>query len=162
MDAIGVMIINTNMTQLTIFCFFRVFIVNLLETAHFPCIAHLSYPDHYIVISEIETENESLHIFDDGGVRTRISRENFEKRWTGYTLHIRKNEALLKKQSIKNSPVIGFEYLMLDKGDIPAIGEPTEFIFPVYNLGLKELIIEDIKVSCGCLKSVKPTSPIPR
>ncbi|MDR2704814.1 MAG: DUF1573 domain-containing protein [Planctomycetaceae bacterium] len=132
-----------------------------LSKQNFPCIVHLTNPDHYIVVSGIEPKRGYIHIFDDTGNRTRLQREAFEKRWTGYSLHIKKNTDFFTTKSKSDSPNILFDYLILDKGDIPAIGEPTEFVFPVHNFGNRDLIIEDVKVNCGCLKSEKPTAPIP-
>jgi ABC-type bacteriocin/lantibiotic exporter with double-glycine peptidase domain len=73
-----------------------------LTKISFPCIAHLKNPDHYIVISGIESEQGYVHVFDFDGQRTRQKRETFEKRWTGYTLHIEKDKSFFKSQ-IKDS-----------------------------------------------------------
>jgi predicted double-glycine peptidase len=132
-----------------------------LSKQHFPCIVHLEKPEHYIVVSGIEPERGYIHIFDDAGNRTRQKRETFEKRWTGYSLHIKKNTDFFVAKSKEDKPHILFDHLILDKGDIPAVGEPTEFVFPIHNTGTSDLIIEDVKVNCGCLKSEKPAKPIP-
>jgi hypothetical protein len=132
-----------------------------LTKISFPCIAHLKNPDHYIVVSEIEPEQGYVHIFDDAGNRTRQKRETFEKRWTGYTLHIEKDKSFFNSKMDDSIPRAVFDHLILDKGDIPAVGEPIEFVFPVSNTGTADLVIEDVKVNCGCLKSEKPEHPIP-
>jgi ABC-type bacteriocin/lantibiotic exporter with double-glycine peptidase domain len=126
-----------------------------LSKKSFPCIVHLKEPEHYIVVSGIEPERGYVHIFDDAGNRTRQRRELFEQRWTGYTLHVKKNVDFFVAKIKDDKPQILFDHLTIDKGDIPAIGEPTEFVFPIRNLGKSNLVIEDIKVSCGCLKSEK-------
>jgi hypothetical protein len=131
-----------------------------LSKQHFPCIVHLEKPEHYIVVSGMEPERGYIHIFDDAGNRTRQRRDTFEKRWTGYSLHIKKNAEFFVSKSKKDKPRILFDHLILDKGDIPAVGEPTEFVFPIRNIGNSNLVIEDVKVNCGCLKSEKPTEPI--
>jgi predicted double-glycine peptidase len=132
-----------------------------LAKISFPCIAHLQSPDHYIVVSGIEPEQGYVHIFDFDGQRTRQKREAFEKRWTGYTLHIEKDKSFFNSKINGSFPRVVFDHLILDKGDIPAVGEPIEFVFPVYNTGTTDLIIEDVKVNCGCLKSEKPNHAIP-
>ena len=126
----------------------------------FPCIVHLAKPDHYIVISGMEPERGYIHIFDDAGNRTRLRRETFEQRWTGYTLHVQKDSNFFAAKVSDSKPQAMFDYLILDKGDIPAVGEPVEFVFPIHNFGNGDLIVEDIKVNCGCLKSEKPNAPI--
>ena len=131
-----------------------------LASIKFPCIVHLKNPDHYIVVSGIEPQNGYIHIYDDNGSRTRIKREEFEKRWSGLTLHLSRID-LHKSSDDRNAPIIAFSHLLLDMGDIPATGEPTEFVFPICNEGTSDLVIEDVKVNCSCLKSEKPDAPIP-
>jgi hypothetical protein len=121
----------------------------------------LQNPDHYIVISGIEPKQGYVHVFDFDGNRTRQKRETFEKRWTGYTLHIEKDKSFFNSKIDDSIPRAVFDHLILDKGDIPAVGEPIEFVFPVSNTGTANLVIEDVKVNCGCLKSEKPEHPIP-
>jgi hypothetical protein len=75
-------------------------------------------------------------------------------------LHVKKNVDFFVAKIKYDKPQILFDQLTIDKGDIPAIGEPTEFVFSIRNLGKSDLVIEDIKVSCGCLKSEKPSAPI--
>jgi hypothetical protein len=127
----------------------------------FPCIVHLTNPDHFIVVSGIEAQQGYVHIFDSDGNRTRQQREIFEKRWTGYTLHVTKNDSFFTTRTDESKPLAVYDHLILDKGDIPAVGEPTEFVFPIHNNGTKNLIVEDVKVNCGCLRSEKPAKPIP-
>ncbi|MGL6193709.1 MAG: DUF1573 domain-containing protein, partial [Thermoguttaceae bacterium] len=132
-----------------------------LAQVSFPCIVHLANPDHYIVVSGIEPEKGYVHIFDDAGNRTRQNRDSFEKRWTGHSLHLAKDVTLISTAAATPQPHAVYKHLILDKGDIPAVGEPTEFVFPIKNIGNTDLIIEDVKVNCGCLKSEKPDTPIP-
>ena len=126
----------------------------------FPCIAHLANPDHYIVISGIEPQRGYIHIFDDEGNRTRQRRELFEQRWTGHTLHLQKDVDFPENREHTGQPIAIFDHLIQDLGDIPAVGTPTEFVFPIRNVGDADLVIEDVKVNCGCLRSEKPTEPI--
>ncbi|GHT16428.1 hypothetical protein FACS1894189_0060 [Planctomycetales bacterium] len=132
-----------------------------LTKLSFPCIVHLANPDHFIVVSGIEPRQGYVHIFDSDGNRTRQQREAFEKRWTGYTLHLTKNDAFFTTKTDEPTPHAVYDHLILDKGDIPAVGEPTEFVFPIRNNGSSDLIVEDVKVNCGCLRSEKPASPVP-
>ncbi|MCL2683530.1 MAG: cysteine peptidase family C39 domain-containing protein [Bacteroidales bacterium] len=132
-----------------------------LAKLSFPCIVHLSNPDHYVVVSGMESERGYIHIFDDAGNRTRQQRSTFEKRWTGYSIRIRKSPDFFLAKVNDSKPHVFFDHLTLDKGDIPAIGEPTEFVFPIYNFGKADLIVEDVKVDCVCLESEKPMTPIP-
>jgi predicted double-glycine peptidase len=131
-----------------------------LSKKSFPCIVHLKEPEHYIVVSGIEPERGYVHIFDDAGNRTRQDRKIFELRWAGYTLHVKKNKNFFEPKQNESSPRAMYDHLILDKGDIPAIGEPTEFVFPIKNIGRSDLVIEDIKVNCSCLKSEIPKQPI--
>jgi len=131
-----------------------------LAQRSFSCIVHLAKPDHYVVVSGIEPERGYIHIFDDAGNRTRWRRETFEHRWTGYTLHTQKDLDFFATKADDLSSRAVFDHLILDKGDIPAIGEPVEFVFPVHNFGKGDLIVEDVKVNCGCLASEKPDAPI--
>ncbi|MDR1477896.1 MAG: DUF1573 domain-containing protein [Planctomycetaceae bacterium] len=132
-----------------------------LSKQHFPCVVHLEKPDHYIVVSGMEPERGYIHIFDEAGNRTRQHRESFEKRWSGHALHIKKIDEFFVVKSRDDKPRILFDHLIIDKGDIPAVGEPAEFVFPIHNVGNSDLVIEDVKVNCGCLKSEKPMAPIP-
>ena len=129
--------------------------------ANFPCIVHLSNPNHFIVVSGIEPTNGYVHVYNDSGNRSRLKRVDFEKRWTGYSLHLQKDQSKIAVNPKEKKPYIVFDYLIQDKGDIPAIGEPIEFFFPIHNFGQANLVIEDIKVNCGCLSSEKSESPIP-
>jgi len=133
---------------------------NSLTQQTFPCIVHLAKPDHYVVVSGIEPERGYIHIFDDAGNRTRWRRETFAQRWTGYTLHVQKDLDFFVVRAGDSKPHIVFDHLILDKGDIPAVGEPVEFAFPIHNFGKSDLVVEDVKVNCGCLASEKPDYPI--
>ncbi|MDR1480913.1 MAG: DUF1573 domain-containing protein [Planctomycetaceae bacterium] len=131
-----------------------------LAKVSFPCIVHLTAPEHFIVVSGIELSQGFVHVFDSDGNRTRQRRETFEKRWTGYALHVKKDDAFFAT-SDKSKPRAVYDHLIIDKGDIPAVGEPTEFIFPIHNRGTADLVVDDVKVGCACLKSEKPNLPIP-
>ncbi|MFH1302128.1 MAG: DUF1573 domain-containing protein [Planctomycetota bacterium] len=125
----------------------------LQETA-FPCIVHFQDPDHYVTVSGIEPENNYIHVYDGEGARVRLEREQFERRWSGITLCVKRD-----KQTNPNR-IIDFEHLLVDKGDIPATGQITEFSFPFRNMSQEDLIIEEVQVSCSCLQSEKPKLPI--
>jgi ABC-type bacteriocin/lantibiotic exporter with double-glycine peptidase domain len=79
---------------------------NSLSEQNFPCIVHLAKPDHYVVVSGLEPEQGYVHIFDDAGNRTRQKRETFEKRWTGYTLHIEKDKSFFNSKIDDSIPRI--------------------------------------------------------
>ena len=125
-----------------------------LMKSSFPCIVHLEEPDHFVVICGVDPKEGYVHVFDAAGRRTRRSRATFEERWNGITLHLKRNE--------RSTPVqpIGFDYLILDKGDIPAVAKPVEFAFPIYNNSESDLVIRDVRVSCSCLKTEIPTKAI--
>lgn len=131
-----------------------------LTQVQFPCIAHLKMPEnspaHYVVISGTESEKGYVHIFDGNGRRTRASREIFESLWSGATLHLQRDD---DRNSANEN--VRLDYLLLDKGVIPAVGKPAEFAFSFHNVGKDDLIIQDVKVDCKCLRSEKPETPIP-
>ncbi len=88
-------------------------------------------------------------------MRTRHTSVAFEERWSGVTLH------LARRNATSDSPAsIRLDHLLLDKGDIPAVGKPIEFVYPIVNTGKTELVVRQVKVNCSCLKSEKPDGPI--
>ena len=48
-----------------------------LQNQTFPCVVHLTNPDHYVVVSAID--NQYVHVFDGDGHRIARDRVNFEK-----------------------------------------------------------------------------------
>lgn len=135
-----------------------------LAEGQFPCIAHLDNPEHYVVVTSMESTGEYIHVFDDQGSRTRWRRDQFEQRWSGVNLRVSRNPSVSKvaaNPALGKTPHLRFEYLLLDKGDIPAVGEPVEFAFPFVNVGDADLVIEDVAVSCGCISTEAPKQPIP-
>jgi hypothetical protein len=136
----------------------------LLKTP-FPCIAHLKNPEHYIVICSVEPDSEYLHVFDGGGRRIRQSRKVFEKQWSGVLLAVTrpKDAASFQEQPREHAiaaPQAQFDTLLVDLGDVPAVGKPVEFVFPVRNGGTTELVVKNVLTSCDCLRCEKPEEPI--
>ena len=132
-----------------------------------PCIVHLTNPDHFMVIPCFDSTKEFVHVYDGKGMRTRYSRSYFENRWTGAVLSISRANELSSESGERpggNSPGIPcarFEHLLLDKGDVPATGEPVKFVFPVRNVGTRELVITGVRTRCACLGVEKPRASIP-
>ncbi len=132
----------------------------------FPCIAHLKNPDHYIVVCSVEPEKEFVHLFDGSGHRTRQSRAKFEQRWTGVLLAVSKPQQSYAapaptRDKAPGSPAIQFDTLLVDLGDVSVVGKPVEFVFPIRNTGMEDLVISEVAASCTCLKVTKPERPIP-
>lgn len=55
----------------------------------------------------------------------------------------------LSAEELKNSPVVKFDVESFDFGDIKP-GSKVEYTFNLKNIGKRDLIIRDVKSSCGC------------
>ena len=128
----------------------------------YPMIAHME-PGHFVVV--LGRDDSYVFLFDGNGRRIVWSIKEFKKRWTHKTLRVWRNTddsplpAFAPRRN-GTTPCIQFETLLIDKGEIPAIGEGVEFVFPFHNLGKGNLVIEKIRNDCRCMKSTKPKEPI--
>lgn len=59
-------------------------------------------------------------------------------------------ETIVAQSNVSNEPIAMFDMISYDFGDVLQ-GKETEAIFTLTNKGNAPLIIEDIKVSCGCV-----------
>ncbi|MDR1385561.1 MAG: DUF1573 domain-containing protein [Planctomycetaceae bacterium] len=137
--------------------------LNTLEKLSFPFIAHLKNPDHYVVVSAID--KKYVHVFDGNGRRTARERSAFEKIWSGHLLLVHKPAnanrlpAFLPKPN-SSSPSVIFDCLIRDLGTVPVVGKPVAFHYSLRNVGNADLIIEDVRPDCSCIKHTKPDKPI--
>ncbi|NQT16288.1 MAG: DUF1573 domain-containing protein [Planctomycetes bacterium] len=135
-----------------------------LSSGGFPCIVHLTDPDHFVVVSGVEEDH--VHLFDGSGRRTTRSRKALETRWGGEALFVRRPPgtgrlpAFLSEPS-EPAPAIQFDRLLLDKGTVPAVAEPVGFLFPFRNLGSADLIVRRVRADCKCVDTEHPEEPIP-
>ncbi len=128
----------------------------------YPIIAHME-PDHFVVVTG--RDDSYVYLFDGNGRRKVWSTEGFQKRWTHKTLRVWRDPddgplPVFLSRRTGTSPCIQFEMLLVDKGEIPAIGEGEVFTFPFRNLGKANLVIEKIRTDCSCLESTKPVESI--
>ncbi len=135
-----------------------------LENQTFPCIAHLTDPDHFVVVSAVDAKD--VHLFDGSGRRTARLRESFEKQWSGGILFVKKPAETKRlpaflSQLRKNVPAIQFDSLLRDLGTVPTLGEPILFHYTFRNLGDADLVIEKVRPDCSCIEVQKPEKPIP-
>lgn len=135
-----------------------------MATGGFPCIAHLEDPDHFIVISGVERDR--IHLFDGRGRRTTRPANAFQSHWSGKVLYVRREPSggplpAFAPQASQPGPRIQFDTLFVDKGDVPATGEPVPFVYPFRNVGDVDLVIGEIHPSCKCIKAEKPEGPVP-
>ncbi len=119
-----------------------------------PVIAHLKHPNHYIVLCGIDSDAEAVHVYDGDGARTRVTRESFQKRWSGVVLRVVGRAEDVTANNVR------FERLLVDKGDIPATGAVSVFDFPFTNVGSEPLRIESVTPSCSCVGVEKPEDVI--
>ncbi len=129
----------------------------------YPCIAYVDN-NHFIVIVNIEKNN--VYFYDGDGRRSISTINEFKNRWTNKILVVSRDSNygvlpayLLRKPDI--TPCIQFDTLLIDKGEVPDVGENIEFVFPFSNLGKSNLIIEKIITDCGCVESSKSSEMIP-
>ena len=134
-----------------------------LQNQTFPCIAHLTNPDHYVVVSAID--DKYVHIFDGDGHRVARERAVFAKQWSGNALFVRK-PAIPKRLPVflpkpkGNVPLAVFDSVICDLGTVPAVGEPVAFGYTIRNVGSADLVIKKIIPDCACIESKKPEAPI--
>ena len=134
-----------------------------LSAGVFPCIAHLSNPNHFVVISAIDSQY--VHLFDGSGQRTARERVLFEKQWSGHVIFVKRNVEnkrlpIFLPPHPNNAPIAQFNSLICDLGTVPAIGEPVTFHYTLWNLGQTDLTIEKILPDCSCIKANKTEEPI--
>ncbi|MDR3111536.1 MAG: DUF1573 domain-containing protein [Planctomycetaceae bacterium] len=128
----------------------------------FPLIAHLNNPDHFVVVSGLD--DDEIHIFDGDGQRVTNDISLFFERWGGEVLLVKKPSedkrlpAYLPR--VSGVPLIQFESLILDLGTVPATGELVPFEFVFRNVGDSDLIINEVRPDCSCIKSDKPENAI--
>ena len=115
-----------------------------------PAIAHLSHPNHFVVVCGIDSDLRAVHVYDGDGARTRVRREDFEKRWTGAVLRVVDHAQGMTEQNVR------FERLLVDKGDIAATGAVEVFEFPFTNVSSEPLRIDSVTPSCSCVGVDKP------
>ncbi|MBN1590769.1 MAG: DUF1573 domain-containing protein [Pirellulales bacterium] len=130
-----------------------------LTNTNMPCVVHLRKPDHYVVVSRVDPDKGHVHVFDGSGRRTRTSRKAFQQRWDGMLLRVKRPRPTAGKA--KKNPTIRFDHLLLDAGDVPALGKPVEFAFPFRNEGREPLAVKKVRVRCACLKHEEPAKPVP-
>jgi predicted double-glycine peptidase len=130
---------------------------------HVPCIAHLTQPDHFVVV--VSVDDERIHIYDGAGQRTARSLQEFGKRWSGHILSVKRSASAATAQSSPaptgELPRIQFDALLVDKGMVAARGESVRFHFPFQNVGSADLVVFDVQASCKCLSIEKPTNVVP-
>ena len=134
-----------------------------LKHQTFPGIAHLTNPDHYVVISAVD--DKYVHIFDGDGRRIARDHVSFGRRWSGNILFVRKPATpgrlpAFLPQPVGDVPLAQFDTLIRDLGTIPATGEPVTFSFTVKNVGRKDLIVKQVLADCACIESRKTELPI--
>jgi hypothetical protein len=123
----------------------------------------MNNPNHYVVVSAID--KKYVHVFDGNGLRTARERGSFEKDWSGRLLLVHKPSnatrlpAFLPKPD-KNNPSVVFDCLIRDLGTVPVVGKPAAFHYSLRNVGNADLIIEEIRPDCSCIKYEKPDKPI--
>ncbi|SRR5579875_314461 len=137
--------------------------IETLARRGFPCIAHLNQ-NHFIVVSNIE--NGRVHLFDGLGRRSTTSMRIFQSSWSGNVLFVHRDSdgfplPTFVYRSSEPAPLIQFDALFIDKGDVPAVGDPVPFVYRFKNFGRKALIIKDVRTDCKCLKVEKPKQNIP-
>jgi len=129
-----------------------------LADASSPCIAHMTNP--FVVVAGVEKDR--VHVFDGQGRRRTRSVKTFQAQWGGEVLCVRRKPGggPLAPQPAVPSPRIRFDTLLIDKGDIPATSQPAPYVYRFRNLGNADLVIEEVKSGCTCLKVEKPAGPI--
>jgi predicted double-glycine peptidase len=122
-----------------------------------PAIAHLTEPDHFVVV--VSVDQDYVHIFDGGGQRKARAVEDFRQRWSGNVLHVT-NKRGHDVVAGADGPRIELETLHVDKGIVPVQGGAVPFDFGFQNAGTRDLRILAIQTTCGCPVE-GPRRPIP-
>ena len=125
-----------------------------LLSGDFPCIAHLKDPDHFVVVSGVDSQG--VHLYDDAGRRRTIARELLEKRYSGYAVKVSR-DATADSRSLAG---IQFDTLLQDAGSISAHSGVVTYEFPFRNRSDADLAIEKVHLDCACMDSEWPTTPI--
>ena len=119
--------------------------------------------NHYIAVDPREaqfetTKTTAMRVYDREVPARWYSRQELENIWSGESLVITKQQAPSK---VSSEACITWDECYLDKGVL--LNEKiAHFDFSLRNKGNKELIIEDVKTSCGCIKhtlSAKQLAP---
>ncbi len=133
-----------------------------LAAGPFPCVAHLTRPEHFVVVSGSDTVH--VHLFDCWGRRTSIPWKRFNEGWSGYALHVsrtpRPTDAPSDGVPARPAPIAAFDAFFIDKGTVPYTGQPVKFTYRFRNVGNADLWVLGVHTSCKCVDSVAPEGPI--
>lgn len=128
-----------------------------------PAIAYLR-PDHWVVVAGVD--DQGVKLYDGLGKAGSTSTEKFRSQWSNMLLKVwgdpRDGPLPPTPSSLVGQVVrIQFDRLILNKGEVPSTGEPTEYLFAFRNLGDSPLSVRKVRTSCTCLRSTKPQRSIP-
>lgn len=127
---------------------------NELLNEPFPLIAYFQDKGggHFVVVEE--AMQGRIKVFYGNGQRGTMSFEQFAQKWSGIALIIT-NQTFVRppfmQAATPGKPWIQFDTLFLDAGDIPQEEEEVTFCFPFHNAGEGDLVLEEVKTSCGCV-----------
>lgn len=123
-----------------------------------PAILHLNEPEHFVVLARASPQQ--LLLFDAQGQRLRLSRDRVLPRYTGRALVISRAEGqalrYLQEQHQAGTPLVQFDALYLDRGDISILEWEVEYRFPFKNAGDAPLEIIEKAGDCTCLRVTGP------
>ncbi|BBO35572.1 DUF1573 domain-containing protein [Lacipirellula parvula] len=104
--------------------------------------------DHYICVDpRVDNSDGSLRVYDGDAPARWCSRTELERIWTGKALVLEKR----RPATPSDRPQLEWDECYIDHGLIPQ-GEAPVYAFEFHNRGCQDLIVQDIKVSCGCTK----------
>ncbi len=118
----------------------------------FPCIAHLDRPGpHFVTVASVD--ETAVHVFDGEGRRTSWTIREFEEKWTGNVMSVRKPAAaaVLPTWRTTDGPRAQFDALFVDQGSVPHTGKTVAFAYRLTNVGNATLELPAIHPDCKCL-----------
>jgi len=112
--------------------------------------------------SQMQVTFDASKINDFGFVSHRIylaiNDSNDYRNSIGVSATIEEDFSKLTPEQLANAPVVGFDNLSFDFGDMKP-GEKVEHTFTIKNQGKNDLIIRKVKSSCGCT-AVTPSKTV--
>ncbi len=133
-----------------------------LASGSFPCIAHLTDPEHFVVV--VGVDERLVHFFEGDGRRRATPRKNFAQRWSGHVLIVRRgdnaNDVALEAADADPPPRAKFHSLLIDKGCLPGTAETCAFEFRLENTGGRDLEIKSVRSNRKCLAIERASAPI--
>lgn len=134
-----------------------------LTQAELPCVAHLTHPDHFVVLASRTARG--FRVFDNANPRRNVKFDELRPRWSGNVMRVQRAETGIgvaesgSSPKSRHGPRIQFETLY-DDVDVGHDTEEVVYEFPFSNQGTEPLTILKVQPSCSCLHVERPMQPV--